>query len=225
MSGHSFPTKLSVTGVAVGVDVGGAGVSVGVAVGVTVGVGVSVGGTGVSVGVAVGGTGVSVGVAVGGTGVSVGVAVGGTGVSVGVAVGVAVAVAVGVDVAPLHVANADRLLRGTGPVTTSKSTLLLSVSWQPLCFLTAPCWLVSDTPLFTSVPPSPLFEIPYDTRSTILESGSTQSVAVAPQPRVVVTVARAIFPFEPLMLRFVVVASGVTGRFAPPAPTVPSCTR
>src|SRR5688572_17758855 len=51
---------------------------------------------------------------------------------------------------------ADALFLGTGAVCTIKSLLLLSVSWQPLFFLTAPCVLVSATPLFTVTPPSAL---------------------------------------------------------------------
>ena len=54
-----------------------------------------------------------------------------------VGVGEAVAVLVGVDVGPPHAIVVDEL-RGTGAVIISKSALLLSVSWQPLFFLTFP---------------------------------------------------------------------------------------
>ena len=86
---------------------------------------------------------------------SVGVQVGvgdAVGLFVGVPVGVLVAVAVGVFVGvpgvgvlvgvpvgpPLQGGAVDIELRGTGAVTTSKSRLLLSVSWQPPFLRTPP---------------------------------------------------------------------------------------
>jgi hypothetical protein len=92
----SLVQLVPVTGVLVGVAVGGTGVLVRVAVGGT-GVFVRVAMGGVLVHVAVGGTGVLVRVAVGGTGVFDHVAVGDTGVLVRVAAGSGVLVRVGLD--------------------------------------------------------------------------------------------------------------------------------
>jgi hypothetical protein len=58
-------------------------------------------------------------------------------VAVGVEVAVAVGVFVGVGDTPAHGAVVIEF-RGIGGDTTSKSLLLLLVSWQPLFFRTAP---------------------------------------------------------------------------------------
>ena len=171
-----------------------------------------------------------------GVGVNVGVEVAvfvavfvGVGVSVFVAVGVSVFVAVGVGVA--HGIVVDEL-RGTGAVTTSKSLLLLFVSWQPPTLRTPPWVDVRAAPLLTDVPPSPLPAVPFPaapqaTQSTIYVSCvASQGVAVAPQ---VLSgsrpVTRATLPFVPDIFKLPVIASGVTGKAAPALPAVPSWTR
>src|SRR5436190_1251904 len=113
----------------------------------------------------------------------------GLGLAVAVAVAVLVAVAVFVGVAELaevcvgvgeavgvittpQGAAAVAMFLGTGAVTTSKSLLLLSVSWQPFSLRTPPCDEVSETPLLTDglppspVPGAPLPPVPYAAQST-----------------------------------------------------------
>src|SRR5688572_12847348 len=91
---------------------------------------------------------------------------------------------------------AEEELRGTGADTTSKSLLLLSVSWQPLVFLTDPCELVNAAPLFTLAPPSALLAVPHATRSTIMECGRVHGVAVAPHPKEEAWLERTTLPDE-----------------------------
>jgi hypothetical protein len=109
---------------------------------------------------------------------------------------------------------------GTGLVTTSKSVKLLSVSWQPFIFRTAPVVMLKAA---TAAPPSALFAVPQESTSTIVVDGNVQGVAVAPQPRAVATFTNAIFPLAAPRLRLAEIKSGVTGRSTPAAPAVPTC--
>ena len=101
---------------------------------------------------------------------------------------------------------------------------LLSVSWHPPPFRTPPCWLVRAAPLFIDTPPSALLDVPHAVRSTIRESGNEHGVAVAPHPKVVAMLAKAILPLLCDIARLVVVRSGVAGRLRPLVPAAPSCT-
>src|SRR5947207_1797447 len=116
-------------------------------------------------------------------------------------------------------------VRGTRPVpvvATTKSLLLLSVSWQPLDLRTPPLVELSALPLFTVVPPSPLFDAPHATESTMRASGSVHGVAVAPQPSAVPLLTRATLPLEADMLKPPEVKSAL--KFAPRVPAPPSFT-
>src|SRR5688572_24758603 len=140
-----------------------------------------------------------------------------------VAIGFAGALIDGARLLTPHVCGEDAALRGTRPlpvVATKKSSRLLSVSWQPSDLRTAPLEELRPMPLFTVVPPSPLFAAPHDTESTMRLSGSAHGVAVAPQPRAEPLLTSATLPLPAAMLRPVEVRSPVIG--APSEPAAPS---
>src|SRR5205085_3700123 len=116
-------------------------------------------------------------------------------------------------------------VRGARPaavVATVKSLKLLFVSWQPALLRSGPDDALMAVPSLTDCPPSPLFDVPYATRSRMRESGSVHGVAVAPQPRAVPVVAKATLPEVPDMFSVAPPSmSVVVGR---PEPAVPNLT-
>src|SRR4051812_41739603 len=126
-------------------------------------------------------------------------------------------------VGPVQECAGDALVRGTRPVpvvATVKSRLLLSLSVQPDALRTPPFVESSATLLLMVVPPSPLLATPHAARSAMLAFGSVHSVAVAPQARLALILARATLPLAADMLRLPEVRSAV--NVAPSVPAPPS---